>query len=266
MNQLSERVRLGDPDRFMSVMAAPDFARDGLFTLYAFNLEIARAPWASSEELICEMRLQWWVDAIDDLYRGTVRAHEVLEPLARLVETYDLPQELLAGMVEARRFDVFRNGHADRAAFDRYINATSGSLMLLAAKTLGSTDTATISNFAYGAGVANLFKALPALYAQGRDLIPVDGPLDINAVIEGRVPDNLETALVDIAKTARTRIRQARQQRGGVPVSAMLTGWQATVPLDMVLRDPRGALKTPLETSEFRKKLSLIWRSSTGRW
>mgnify|MGYP000249325893 FL=1 len=45
-------VERGDPDRFRAVMAAPVEARAQLFPLYAFNLEVARAPWVTQEVLM----------------------------------------------------------------------------------------------------------------------------------------------------------------------------------------------------------------------
>ena len=60
-------VERGDPDRFLAVMAAPPAARARLFPLYAFNLEVARAPWVTQEPMIAEMRLQWWRDAVEML-------------------------------------------------------------------------------------------------------------------------------------------------------------------------------------------------------
>ena len=38
-------VERGDPLRLRAVMAAPSDLRPALFTLFAFNLEVARAPW-----------------------------------------------------------------------------------------------------------------------------------------------------------------------------------------------------------------------------
>ncbi len=49
LRDCAERVEKGDPDRFAATMAAPPAARARLWPLYAVNLEIARAPWASSE-------------------------------------------------------------------------------------------------------------------------------------------------------------------------------------------------------------------------
>ncbi|WP_444430990.1 squalene/phytoene synthase family protein [Rhodobacter capsulatus] len=63
----AERLAAGDPDRFAAVMACPAPDRAALFALYAANLAIAQAPWASAEPLVAEMRLQWWIDALGAL-------------------------------------------------------------------------------------------------------------------------------------------------------------------------------------------------------
>ena len=63
------------------------------FPLYAFNLEVARAPWVTQEPLIAEMRLQWWADALDEIAGGgPVRRHEVTEPLAKVLECQRMPR------------------------------------------------------------------------------------------------------------------------------------------------------------------------------
>lgn len=264
-----EMVKSSDPDRYFSVMAAPVGARDRLFVLYAFNLEIARAPWVTSEEMIAEMRLQWWVDTINEIYNGNVRSHEVVAPLASAIGAYDLPQNLFIELIEARRFDVYKESHADIAAFNAYIAATSGNLMRLAAISLGAKDMPHIADFGFGVGVANLCRALPALYAKGRHPIPVAGELDRNAVAGREVPENLKTSLMSIATDALAKIQSARKSRNktSAPASAaMLAGWQADVPLKAIISRPEYTLSQPLESSEFRKKIELLWRSSTGRW
>ncbi|WP_262983172.1 squalene/phytoene synthase family protein [Paracoccus mutanolyticus] len=53
-----------------------------MLTLYALNLELARAPLASAEPLIAEMRLQWWIERLEEIGAGAVPSHELLGPLA----------------------------------------------------------------------------------------------------------------------------------------------------------------------------------------
>jgi hypothetical protein len=69
----AEMVARGDPDRFRAAMAAPLAARQMLFPLYAFNIEVSRAPWVTAEPIIAEMRLQFWRDVIEET-RGRQKA------------------------------------------------------------------------------------------------------------------------------------------------------------------------------------------------
>ena len=89
----AETVHSGDPMRFLSAMTADGADRDALMVLYAFNVEVARAPWVTEEPMIAEMRLQWWIDAVGEIFTGaTVRRHQVVTPLADLVASRDLPR------------------------------------------------------------------------------------------------------------------------------------------------------------------------------
>ena len=77
MDELADEVRRGDPDRWRAAMLAPAAVRPGLFALYAFNLEVARAPWLASEPALAAIRLAWWREALDEITttgrRGGIR-------------------------------------------------------------------------------------------------------------------------------------------------------------------------------------------------
>ena len=70
----TELVRTQDPDRFGATLVARPEDRPALITLYALNLEIARAPFQSAEPMLAEMRLQWWRDQIDACARYAAAA------------------------------------------------------------------------------------------------------------------------------------------------------------------------------------------------
>ena len=124
----AEIVEKGDPGRFAATMAAPPAARARLWPLYAFNLEIARAPYASAEPLIAEMRLQWWVDAARAMTEGGGATGDIARALAGVVAETGLPAGLLSGMAEARRWEVWREPFPDLAAFEDHIDTTSGKI------------------------------------------------------------------------------------------------------------------------------------------
>ena len=52
LNACAALVERSDPDRFRATMAAPVAARRVLFPIYAFNVEVTRAPWVTQEVMI----------------------------------------------------------------------------------------------------------------------------------------------------------------------------------------------------------------------
>ena len=138
-------VERGDPDRFAAAMAAPVEARAVLFPVYAFNVEVARAPWVTQETMIAEMRLQWWRDALEEIREGkVVRRHEVVTPLSAVLDAEGA--ELLDRLVGARRWDVYRDAFEDAEHFSRYVEETSGHLLLAAGRALGTMPEAVASS------------------------------------------------------------------------------------------------------------------------
>lgn len=248
----AELVQKSDPDRFLAAMAAPVQARPLLFALYSFNIELARAPWASQETMIAEMRVQWWRDAGAEIAGGKpVRRHYVATPLGRL-----LRPELAAcidAMAEARRWDIYKDPFADEAEFDHYIDRTSGSLMWMAAASLGQADEAVVRGFAYGAGIANWLRAVPELEAQKR--IPL-----LDGTLEG---------VQRLARKGLKKIEDAKAGRAGVSreaAAALLAGWQAEALLKQAVRQPERVAHGQLGQSEFARRASLMWRAACGRW
>ncbi|MGR3486226.1 MAG: phytoene/squalene synthase family protein [Paracoccaceae bacterium] len=239
-------VRRGDPDRFLAAMAAPPNARGPLFTLYAYNLELARAPYVTSEPLIARMRLQWWRDMLAEAASGAPpRAHEVAEPLAALIAERDLDTAPLDAMAAARDWDVEGDGFADRAAFDAHIDATAGALMWVSARVLGGRDEAVARDFGHAQGVANWLLSIPAL--EGADKTPLH--------------DGRPAAVAQLARDALARLpRRAR----GPAVPAYRAAWRAGPILRRAAADPEAVAEGRLAGSEAARRAGLLWRQALG--
>jgi phytoene/squalene synthetase len=242
-------VERGDPDRFAAVMAAPVAARARLWPLYAFNLEVARAPWVTKEPMIAEMRLQWWRDVVAE---PAPRAHEVAGPLHGLIQEAGLPVEVLDRLAAARRWDIYRDAFADRAAFDAYLMDTGGGLMWLAALALGAPPAAEAQVRALGwaTGLANYLRAVPDLEARGR--VPL---------IDGRAE-----AVRDLAAEGLAQLKASRGVRVGSARPALLAGWQTGALLTQVQRDPLVVAEGRMGLSEFSKRGRLVWQALGGSW
>lgn len=248
-------VEIHDPDRFAATMAAPEAARAQLWPLYAFNLEVARAAWASAEPMVAQMRLQWWRDGLAEVEGGRVRGHQVLTPLAVVIRDRGLPVGLFDDIVVARHWDLGRAGFDDPAAFGRHIQATAGNLMWLAALALGAAAGAepVVRRFAQGAGLANWLMAVPVLVARGR--VPLVEPG------EGAIADLARRGLAALASA-----RVDRQLVAGSACPALLTGWQAGALLRQVVAEPGRVAAGTIGQSEFMRRGGLLCRGVTGRW
>ena len=158
-------VAKGDPDRFAATMATALPARAPLLVLYAFNIEVARAPWASQESLISHMRLQWWRDIVDQAGRSARPAHEVAGPLVDLILAQGLDRTLLVAMITARQFDIDRQAFEGFDALCSYLGASAGNLMQLAGQALGSksSNSSVFQAGGIALGALNLLRAAPRL-------------------------------------------------------------------------------------------------------
>ena len=252
LNACAALVEKADPERFRATMAAPVAARRVLFPLYAFNVEVARAPWVTEEPMIAEMRLQWWRDALEEIAGDAKpRKHEVVDALAEVLDAEGAT--LLDGLIAARRWDVYKDPFEDAAHFDSYIDATSGHLMWTAARLLGQGDESVIRDFAYAVGAANMLRAIPDLEERGRK------PL----------LDGSESGVLSFAQSAEARLTAAIKKRKTIAVDAapvLYAGYLARPVLRQIRKEPGKVARGALGLPPFREHLRFANVALRGWW
>src|SRR5579872_4109903 len=115
---LAEFVRRHDPDRYLTALFAPPDRREVLFTLYAFNHELARAREVVTEPPLALIRLQWWREVVE----GARRRHEVAGPLGEALDAGRLDAGELRAMIEGREAEA-DTAIPTVAAWERYVDA-----------------------------------------------------------------------------------------------------------------------------------------------
>ncbi|WP_372615142.1 squalene/phytoene synthase family protein [Aquicoccus sp.] len=242
-------VEKGDPHRFRAAMAAPVPAREKLFPLYAFNVEVSRAPWVTSEPGIAEIRLQWWIEALEEIAAGgAVRRHEVVLPLA-LNLSADQARALIP-LIEARQWDIYSDPFASDAALADYLADTSARLVQVASGMLGQGGEAAAQGAGLALGVANWLTAVPTLKAAGRHPLPDDSDAGIRVLAEAGLDHLAQSRRTSIPRS----VRPAFLPMAGV--ARMLRAARARPD-----RVRKGTLDSP-----FRARLSLMKTALTGRW
>ncbi len=260
-------VARADPERFAATMTAPVAKRGGLFALYAFNLEVARAPWVTAEPMIAEMRLQWWFDAIGEIFEGKpVRRHEVVEPLAMTIGEGGLPRAPFDALISARQFEIANEPHTDWEGLKAYIRGTSTGLLQLACLHLeADLPEDALEKIGLAFGLANLIRALPELDAAGKRVLPsglpASEPMGAKDVVVQM--SNLQNAAGEALAGLQTA-RGMRLPKVALP-ALRISLWAETI-LKQTAADPK-VMMTGLEMpSEFQARRKRLWQSITGRW
>jgi phytoene synthase len=268
-------ARDGDLDRYASALFAPGACREHLFALYAFNVELARIGEQVSEPQLGEIRLQWWRDALDRASSGETTGQPVADAIGFAVRECKLSRPSLAGLINARHFDVSVKIMPDMAALDDYLANTAGALFKLAAE-IGmaggrAAEPRALEQAVRAAGIAygltGLMRALPVHLSRGRVDIPEDGLLRRGTspaqLLAGKEGEGLTELLADLRETARAALGSARQHVAELPPAAR----PAFLPLALV--DPYlSALQKvdPLHQIADINPLTRLWRLGTWRF
>lgn len=224
LSYAAEQVRLYDHDRFMTAIFAPSAAREHLFALYAFNIELAKVSEIVSEPLIGQMRLQWWRDTLDRLYAGQVVAHGVARPLGEAIAAARIDRAAFDPLIDAREFDLDREPPKDFAALHAYAEGTGAPLLSIALRIAGAVGPQAdeVARLA-GAGWAltGLLRAVPFHARQRRSFLPADR-LEEEGVHIGRLYDlkpelGIAEVVRKIGQHAQGHFDRARTLTGKLP-------------------------------------------------
>ena len=250
----ADLVKIRDPDRYRAAMAAPAETQSALFALYAFNTEVFHAVWATNEPGLAEIRLQYWHDQIDALYRGTpTDPHPVLDALRGEDRLKWVAKEDFHRLITARRWDAYTAPFEDETALRAYLMATGGTVMAMASRILGMRDDydPAIRNFGYAAGLAAFLQAVPKLKAHGRQ------PL----------PDESDAALRNLAADAVAKMDATKKHRlMAVANPAMLAASEARPVLKMVIATPSKVRTGDLNRAPIQQKWRAMWLQILDRW
>jgi phytoene synthase len=253
-------VRHHDPNRYFAALFAPAKKRRYLYALYAFNYEVARVAETVREPMLADIRLAWWRETVEGARAGKPRNHDVARALARTLMKNHLRQEYFERMIAARAFDQSKELFADMEALEEYGDATSGSVMRLAARVLGASNrldaVAREAGIAYA--LAGLLRSIPFHAAHGKLFLPADllreACLSPDEIFAGQGGEKLETVKTKIAERAHRRLSSARKYV--IPPTALAAFLPAAL-VPLMLRARKAEL--PL----YRRQIALFgaaWR------
>lgn len=267
-----ETVRRYDPDRYYSAFFAPAERRPLVFTLYAFNYEIARIGEAVSEPMMGEIRLQWWREAVESARDGRPRAHDTVKALAEVFARTGLPLGMFEALIDARARDCAAEPFADMAALEAYADATSGGVMRMVARVLGAGDAldAHVRELGIAYALTRLLRSIPFHASRRKFYLPLDmvrgSGLSSEDIFAGRGGDALKRVMAEISQRAHEHLRAARSfakpERG---LAALLPAATSRSYLKIMTRSAFDPFAMRADLPLYRRQLAMLVAALRGR-
>jgi len=268
-----------DRDGWLACLFAPRKARRHLHAIGAFTLEIADVRSKVSQPLLGEMRLRWWIDAIEAAPGAEAgvgaRAHPIADALLDTIDRISLARAEFVESIDAHVFDLYDDPMESMATLDAYCSKTAALPMSWRARVICGEDAAppraAFDDAGVALGLTMLLRALPRAAAAGQVFLP----LDILAR-HGVTPDEaragvasasagLRGALAELRNAARDRYARARRAAHGLGAARAALLPAAVVPLylEQMERRDYDPFRTLVEPPQWRRQWRL-WRAARG--
>lgn len=214
-------VRTQDPDRYLLSMFYGPEVRAHLWSLYAFNHEIAKTREVVTDTNIGLIRLQWWRDALAEFYeKNEVKKHDVMTGLAAVIWRYNLPRDVFDHLIYAREFDLEDRQPGSLEGLCNYVDYTHTPLLRMAVIVAGEDpDDPALQPVAMAYALAGLIRAVPYHMGQSRCFMPEDlmrrAGINFGTLQIGQSKDDLIPVITAVRDKAEDLLRQAGQTEQG---------------------------------------------------
>jgi phytoene synthase len=214
-----DRARSQDHDRYLCALYAPKDVRNAIMVLLAFNNELAEVNDKVSEPMLGEIRLQWWRDALEDLYKGTVRKHPVVQSMDEVAMVKRLDEDVLMGLVDARVPDIYNEQAKSSDDLVSHLGDVAGDLhvamgYLLVGDKITDEQQKSLKAVGTAWGLLGLIKACCFQAGVASDKIPddvlVEAGISRESLYEGHVDHNMVLVIKDLVGKIRLASNEAR--------------------------------------------------------
>eukprot|EP00250_Pteridium_aquilinum_P014530 c22046_g1_i1 orf=225-1112(+) len=223
-----QQVQAHDYVHYLTSLHLPVGLRTAAFTLRAFNVETGRILESARELNLAMMRLQWWRDAVDGIFKGKRLEHPIVTALSAVVEEHKLSKHWFSRLLDARQSDLEMEG-APRTMSDveKYSENTASALLYLTLEAAGirltSADHAA-SHVGKAEGIALLLKASPHHSLFRRTYIPIEVAarhgVSQEDIYRKVYSEGLADAVLEVASVADAHLSKAHALACTIPAAA----------------------------------------------
>ncbi len=261
-------LREADRERYLSTLFVPAARRPAVQALLAFASDVASIQARVREPAAGEIRLQWWIDALEGSGHGDVRQNPLTAALLDALSASAIPTGALVRLLRARRFDLFHDPMPDVASFEGYAGETESVLFQLSAMLLNGGEELpgdTAGHFGVARALVGHLRAFGYNASRGRIFLPLsifsaNGATE-DAILGGKADPQVLAALAQIADLTEEHVAKGEAALAQLPrdvrpafVAAALLRPQ----LALLLRHQH-PFAVPPDLSDLRKLFAMAW-------
>ena len=177
-NHCLNKVKIEDNDRYQVIILTSEVYHKRLFAVAAYNIELAHCLENISDPMLSQIKLQWWVEALEDAKAGNVREHPVLQSLNNTaLISNNSTYAALKSLCEYRLDSIVLPQNQSLSVITQYARRTSGELHRLFTSLLGATDEDVLKaseDIGTAFGLLGFLKAICFKNTEQIDLLPID--------------------------------------------------------------------------------------------
>lgn len=180
-------VRQNDHENFLCTLLLPESIRTTAFAVRAFNSEVARVNDLVSNTTIAQMRLTFWKEAVDKIFKDCPPEHPISKEIHRALKKHKLSKVYFNRLVTSRKTQSSENGFPSLEALEKYSENSVSPIFYLLLQAAGVQDVNidhAMSHLGKAQGIANALRSVPHL---ARKADNVSFPLPIDLLMEHNV-------------------------------------------------------------------------------
>ncbi|CAK9822054.1 NADH dehydrogenase (ubiquinone) complex I, assembly factor 6 [Anthophora retusa] len=208
-----ELVRKHDYENFLCTLLLSHETRAVAFAIRAFNVEVAQVKDQVSDYKIGEIRLKFWIDALNNIYKGSPPQNPIMLELHKILQKYPLSKHYFKRLIDIR-FEKLRDySFNDMTAIERYAEYSNSSIYYLLLEAHGVTNINAdhaASHMGKAHGIINLMRSVRYSAAKRINMLPQDilmkYGVSTEAVLQGQSSKELQNVIYDVASYAKLHL------------------------------------------------------------
>jgi NADH dehydrogenase [ubiquinone] 1 alpha subcomplex assembly factor 6 len=221
-------VKANDYENFICTLLLPKHIVRSAFAIRAFNVELANVGLSTREQKIAEMRMRFWKDRIEMIYKQNEQANLTTEPitseLAIAIQKHNLGKHWLMRLVNCREENIkTKNVYQTMQAVEAFGEQSVASVKYLLFECLGvknvNCDHAA-SHFAKSQIITNLIRSIPMQSKANLSYIPIDMLVKHKVsqydLIKRKSSSSLNDLIFDMCNQANQHLNKSRKLLGQI--------------------------------------------------